>query len=732
MAFDPDEFLARTAPKSKSFDEGAFRNWYGGVSKKLGINPDPDDPEHHYDYRAFYQDVQAGRVKSPDHGGHFISAYKTAGHPREYLADSKGNVFSTVTGKYGDGTSVNDRELAKAEHAPDLPPERRPAKKPTGFDPDAFLAAHEPASPLDRSSMRKTAQQLAAEELAKPDEGEGPKADRTLENTRAAVVEAGRSIRNPFRSTPGSIAFDPASALSGAARKGYAIGRDLRAPGGVKAAGTGAVAGATLDFDDEAAGLISYLRATRRGEKGDPFAKTPEMREDVPAGPAASIEDYRKGRDERRAVKHAAEQAHPDSYSAGEFVGGAATAPLLPGAGSAKTAARALWQGAKTGAAVGALHGLGRSEADLTRGDVTGAAKDTLIGGATGAATGAATSATTIGTGKYVKEAPQRSIEAKSRALTEGADPTHGRRLVGAAGENAEAAVRFVEENPGLKKAVGNQRKVVEEADKIVDAASKEARPIYRRFDAAAGGVRARDVLAHIDDAISAETRPGGSSNVRDALRDLRRLVVEESGGPKKVDTANWSHDELRAWVTRRLKDKTRSMGSLSETEHYEVKDAVHKIADDFLKTRLRAEAAAHPELASHLERLSTLNRNMSLGIKVSQAAENAVARNYRVERGWRGDQGSAVVAGIVFGNGGPAALPAAAAAALMTRALPPVVKATRVNATHALAALATAVAGKKGPEAIARAAQAAINAGVPRAAVDRALRRAPEPAEEE
>lgn len=57
-------------------DEKAFQRWYAGIAKKTGLNPDPDDPRHFYDYRAAFQ---AGA--KPDSTGHWPSQFKRVGHP---------------------------------------------------------------------------------------------------------------------------------------------------------------------------------------------------------------------------------------------------------------------------------------------------------------------------------------------------------------------------------------------------------------------------------------------------------------------------------------------------------------------------------------------------------------------------------------------------------------------------------------------------------------------------
>lgn len=62
-------------------EELEFQSWYARTSKIYRLNPNPDDPRHHYDYRAAYK---AG-IRRPDVTGHWPSKYKTAEHPRRYI-----------------------------------------------------------------------------------------------------------------------------------------------------------------------------------------------------------------------------------------------------------------------------------------------------------------------------------------------------------------------------------------------------------------------------------------------------------------------------------------------------------------------------------------------------------------------------------------------------------------------------------------------------------------------
>ena len=101
-----------------------FDQWYAGEAQKLGINPNPDDPRHHYDYRAFYKAMLAGQVQPPEQTeGHFSSQFKTDGNEREMLKDRQGRVFNTRSGAYADGSPVSEEELRAATTAPTLSPQ---------------------------------------------------------------------------------------------------------------------------------------------------------------------------------------------------------------------------------------------------------------------------------------------------------------------------------------------------------------------------------------------------------------------------------------------------------------------------------------------------------------------------------------------------------------------------------------------------------------------------------
>jgi hypothetical protein len=63
--------------------EDLFKKWYASLPNVQSgqLNPNPDDPEHFYDYRGAWLAQNANQ----DSLGHFPSQFKQPGHPRDYL-----------------------------------------------------------------------------------------------------------------------------------------------------------------------------------------------------------------------------------------------------------------------------------------------------------------------------------------------------------------------------------------------------------------------------------------------------------------------------------------------------------------------------------------------------------------------------------------------------------------------------------------------------------------------
>ena len=74
-------------------EESAFQNWYSGIAGSTGLSPQPDDPEHHYDWRAAFR---AGATPEPADDGsyHWPSQFKKQTHPNRFI-----NGVDTLTGR---------------------------------------------------------------------------------------------------------------------------------------------------------------------------------------------------------------------------------------------------------------------------------------------------------------------------------------------------------------------------------------------------------------------------------------------------------------------------------------------------------------------------------------------------------------------------------------------------------------------------------------------------------
>jgi len=98
------------------------------------------------------------------------------------------------------------------------------------------------------------------------------------------------------------------------------------------------------------------------------------------------LDQYRQSRDESKRAFANAASAHPYINVASNVIG---SVPTIAATGGLGMAGEGLAGAAKAGGAIGALTGLNSSNADITKGDIGGAAKDALTGGALGAGTGA-------------------------------------------------------------------------------------------------------------------------------------------------------------------------------------------------------------------------------------------------------------------------------------------------------------------------------------------------------
>ncbi|MEE9365875.1 MAG: hypothetical protein V3W44_04225 [Dehalococcoidales bacterium] len=84
-------------------DESAFQEWYAKWAKKTGIDPDPDDPRHKYDYRAAFRAGVEPSISSEDNKYHWPSQFKDPDHPNRFVGG-----IDTISGKQVTVISTQD------------------------------------------------------------------------------------------------------------------------------------------------------------------------------------------------------------------------------------------------------------------------------------------------------------------------------------------------------------------------------------------------------------------------------------------------------------------------------------------------------------------------------------------------------------------------------------------------------------------------------------------------
>ena len=142
-------------PASNYFDEEGFQDWYGRWSTIAGIDPNPDAPEHKYDYRAAYKVDAKPDVDESSGEYHWPSAFKSDDHPNRYIdnVDTKSGIdMQDAWDEAGAPDSAIDRKIM-----PDMPEGAydRPAEKESAGDDEEYqkrlekqLAANERAVPV--------------------------------------------------------------------------------------------------------------------------------------------------------------------------------------------------------------------------------------------------------------------------------------------------------------------------------------------------------------------------------------------------------------------------------------------------------------------------------------------------------------------------------------------------------------------------------------------------------
>lgn len=302
---------------------------------------------------------------------------------------------------------------------------------------------------------------------------------------------------------------------------------------GITAATTGMLSGASGGFADEIGALGS---TAMKGITGV-------------AGPLAGgslddlVDDYRQTRDENRAAFAKAAAAHPAISAVANLAGGAATMGGM-------TAPTGVVGATAQGAAIGAVGGLGNSNADLTQGNVGQAAIDTAKGAALGGVTAGAMHAVVPAVVSAVGNKLGRvgsSLTDKAEALAVNATGATGNQ---ASKFEAGAGRKLLDD--GIVSFGDNQQDIAAKASDALSKSGQDISDSLSTLDQTAPPITRDQLLAQIQAKIDALK---GSPSQAKTVRQLGSIVDDIKAGPENyslndAETEKRGFQKLVNWNT--------------------------------------------------------------------------------------------------------------------------------------------------------------------------------------
>lgn len=426
--------------------------------------------------------------------------------------------------------------------------------------------------------------------------------------------------------------------------------------------------GATAGFADEITGFVESL---------------------------TSDKTYKQARDESRAAYKAAEDAHPTLTTIGKIGGGIASA-LVPIGGAARAtgfAAHAL-----RGAGFGALSGAGESEGE----NVLDVAKDAAKGAAVGAAVGG-----TVGTiaEKVVRGAGGRADRRLLSEIGDRATPTARKKIA----DNAEP-VKAVAREFGLDKVAKDPAKLADAAGQVKKHLGERIGAVYEEADQLVAGVPLTKVMRALHEAEQVYRK--NPSQAMQAAADkvakqIETLRARWGTYPAVKQVPQIPAAEVNAFKTS-LQDGAFAGADLApkiaKRAERDAAGAVKKVLEQHVDEVLGPEAA---------DALTRLNMQYGAAKDIARAAAERGRLAPFSETGLRNIAGGALdtgslIASIATGN----PLPYVA-----TKVGIP---AARAGFSAADVALAKLYSAAQAGNATAEMVQRALEAGVPRALVER------------
>lgn len=308
-----------------------------------------------------------------------------------------------------------------------------------------------------------------------------------------------------------------------------------------------------------------------------------------------SLKDaYRKGRDEYREILKETEKQYPTTSNVANLAGSIA--------GPGRYALTA-----KGSAVVGGLLGLGNSSADLTKGEVGGAALDT--------GTGALLS---YGTTKGLQKA-MPILKTGAEKMGKGIKKVAGKLAENATGATAKQSEKFAEGageellDRGIVTFGSSAKGIAKRAEKAMDAARGEIDSVLNQLDEKGAALDPETVIGEINKRIEKFKSNPGLAHYARALETIKNDITESLGNKaQKLSTieqwkrafgkVNWANEDVA--VAR--KSAYRGLMDLGEEA---AKNADKKLAEKFLNEKKTFGLLA-PVLEASERRAAQLNQS--------------------------------------------------------------------------------------------------------------------------
>lgn len=414
----------------------------------------------------------------------------------------------------------------------------------------------------------------------------------------------------------------------------------------------------------------------------------------------ASMDTYRKARDAIRSRDKTITDAHPIAAGVGETVTGLATS-LIPGVAPARaaTAGQVAMQAAK----VGGVAGAGNSEADLTKGDVGGLARDVGVSAAANAAIAG-------GISRFVRNAPERVDDRLVANISRGeaggaAKDKLYKKLVAKAGDEFEGLNDTLSRYPGAKRMLSTSASTSPEkgaklTTRVIDQLDHRITPIFKAIDEGPAVPKAADLRGRLA-GLWADLKEAGNTGMADVVENFDKHLAKHY----------LEGDAVPAAALRKLKQEVGEIaftnsGSIDVPFRERAKRAIYGAINQTI------EDAAEKTPGVSVEQLRQLNKDTSMFIAVRDTLAD---RSAKAKAGRTSLFQNLLGAGAIVAGGSAGGLEGAAAGAALVgakRALAPAYK----LADYQLAKLVQAA---RAGSTKAQIGQVAIEMGLSRAAAE-------------